>query len=76
MHRRLCWSRSLEMVFRLDRSIYAPFYALFLVGPAAMLIEMWMDSRREARADRGSTAVALKVANEARMSEPGSACLY
>jgi hypothetical protein len=27
--------------------VYAPFYALFLVGPTAMLVEMWMDSRRE-----------------------------
>jgi enediyne biosynthesis protein E5 len=26
--------------------VYAPFYALFLVGPTAMLLEMWMDSRR------------------------------
>jgi len=31
---------------RLDQVIYAPFYALFLVGPAALLIEMWMKSRR------------------------------
>jgi enediyne biosynthesis protein E5 len=37
---------SLEMVLRLDQIIYAPFYALFIVGPAAMLIEIWMDSRR------------------------------
>jgi enediyne biosynthesis protein E5 len=34
-----------EMLLRLGQSIYAPLYALFLVGPAAMLIEMWMDSR-------------------------------
>jgi hypothetical protein len=26
--------------------VYAPFYALFLVGPTAMLLEMWMDARR------------------------------
>lgn len=35
-----------EMVMRLDRVIYAPFYALFFVGPAALLIEMWWQSRR------------------------------
>ncbi len=35
-----------EFLMRLDQSIYAPLYALFWVGPAAMLIEMWMDSRR------------------------------
>jgi enediyne biosynthesis protein E5 len=35
-----------EMVLRLFQSVYAPFYALFLVGPVAFLVEMWMDSRR------------------------------
>jgi Na+-translocating ferredoxin:NAD+ oxidoreductase RnfD subunit len=37
---------SLEMAMRLDQVIYAPFYALFIVGPTAMLIEIWLDSRR------------------------------
>ena len=36
----------LEFFFRLDSSIYAPLYALFWVGPAALLIEMAIDSRR------------------------------
>ena len=36
----------LEMFFRLDQSIYAELYALFWVGPIAMLIEMGLDSRR------------------------------
>ena len=35
-----------EMLLRLDQVIYAPFYALFMVGPAALLIEMWLQSRR------------------------------
>jgi enediyne biosynthesis protein E5 len=35
-----------EMILRLSQVVYAPFYALFLVGPAAMLIQIWMDSRR------------------------------
>src|SRR5271154_4364179 len=39
-----------EMVMRLDQIVYAPFYALFVVGPTAMLIEIWMDSRRETSA--------------------------
>jgi enediyne biosynthesis protein E5 len=38
---------SVEMLLRLHQVVYAPFYALFLVGPTAMLVEMWMDSRRE-----------------------------
>jgi enediyne biosynthesis protein E5 len=35
-----------EMILRLDHVVYAPFYALFLVGPVALLIEQWMDSRK------------------------------
>jgi enediyne biosynthesis protein E5 len=35
-----------ESLLRLRQVVYAPFYALFIVGPAAMLMEMWMDSRR------------------------------
>ena len=34
-----------EMLLRLNHVVYAPLYALFLVGPAAMLIEIWMESR-------------------------------
>lgn len=34
-----------EMLFRLGEVIYAPFYALFLVGPAALLIERTLDRR-------------------------------
>jgi Na+-translocating ferredoxin:NAD+ oxidoreductase RnfD subunit len=35
-----------EMVLRLNQVIYAPFYALFLVGPTALLLEMWLQSRQ------------------------------
>lgn len=35
-----------EMLLRLNHVVYAPLYALFLVGPAAMLIEIWFESRR------------------------------
>jgi len=35
-----------EFVLRLMQVIYAPFYALFIVGPAANLIEIWWQSRR------------------------------
>jgi hypothetical protein len=34
-----------EAVLRLFQIVYAPFYALFMVGPTAMLIEIWLDSR-------------------------------
>jgi enediyne biosynthesis protein E5 len=36
-----------ETMLRLDRVVYAPFYALFMVGPAALLTEMWLDSRHK-----------------------------
>ena len=38
-----------EFILRLDQVVYAPFFALFFVGPAANLIEIWWDSRRESR---------------------------
>jgi enediyne biosynthesis protein E5 len=40
----------LETVLRLYQSVYAPYYALFVVGPTALLIEMWLDSRRASAA--------------------------
>jgi enediyne biosynthesis protein E5 len=35
-----------EMVLRLNQIVHAPYYALFLVGPAANLIEIWWRSRK------------------------------
>ncbi|HET6892746.1 MAG TPA: hypothetical protein VFH31_16700 [Pyrinomonadaceae bacterium] len=35
-----------EMLLRLNQVVYAPLYALFVVGPTAMLIEIWIESRR------------------------------
>ena len=35
-----------EFLLRLNEVVYAPIYALFLVGPAANLIEIWWDSRK------------------------------
>jgi len=50
-----------EFFLRLNSSIYAPLYALFWVGPAAMLIEMAMDSRK-ARTGGASAATEQKAA--------------
>jgi Na+-translocating ferredoxin:NAD+ oxidoreductase RnfD subunit len=36
-----------EFLLRLDQVVYAPIFALFFVGPAANLIEIWLDSRRK-----------------------------
>jgi len=35
-----------EMLLRLNQVVYAPLYALFIVGPTAMLIEIWLESRQ------------------------------
>jgi enediyne biosynthesis protein E5 len=37
-----------EFFLRLGHVVYAPIFALFIVGPAANLIEIWIDSRRTA----------------------------
>jgi Na+-translocating ferredoxin:NAD+ oxidoreductase RnfD subunit len=44
-----CLVALIEMVLRLHESIYAPLYALFLVGPVANLIEIWWSSRQPAK---------------------------
>ena len=36
-----------EMLLRLNQVVHAPLYALFIVGPIAMLIEIWIESRRK-----------------------------
>jgi hypothetical protein len=35
-----------EMILRLNQVVYAPFYALFIVGPVALLIEQSFTSRQ------------------------------
>jgi hypothetical protein len=34
-----------ELILRLNEILYAPFYALFIVGPIAMLIDIWREGR-------------------------------
>ena len=36
-----------EFILRLMQVVYAPFYALFIVGPTANLIEIWWESRTQ-----------------------------
>jgi Na+-transporting NADH:ubiquinone oxidoreductase subunit NqrB len=47
-----------ELILRLNEVVYAPFYALCIVGPSALLVEMWLDSRRAKIASRGSLQAA------------------
>jgi Na+-translocating ferredoxin:NAD+ oxidoreductase RnfD subunit len=57
-----------EMLLRLGEVIYAPFYALFLVGPSALLVDSWWRTR-----DRANSG-ALVGARERRPLAPvGSA---
>jgi enediyne biosynthesis protein E5 len=36
-----------EFIFRLNEAVYAPFYALFIVGPIALIAEDWYRSKFE-----------------------------
>ena len=49
-----------EFLLRLHQVVYAPFYALFTVGPAAMLVEMWLDSRRTPAASVGAVPLSAR----------------
>ena len=51
-----------EMFFRLDQSVYAELYALFWIGPIALLVEMWLDSRRNKPALVEASALAASPA--------------
>ncbi len=44
-----------ETILRLNEVVYAPYYALFVVGPTALSIELWLDSRRARSAGRLAT---------------------
>jgi Na+-transporting NADH:ubiquinone oxidoreductase subunit NqrB len=35
-----------EMILRLNEAVYAPFYALFIVGPIALAFEIWWNDRQ------------------------------
>lgn len=37
----------MEMILRLNRVVHAPYYALFIVGPAANIIEIWWTTRHK-----------------------------
>lgn len=47
-----------EMLLRLAEVVHAPYYALTIVGPIAMAIEIWRTSRRDATDSRGLAATA------------------
>jgi Na+-translocating ferredoxin:NAD+ oxidoreductase RnfD subunit len=46
-----------EVILRLAENIHAPYYALTIVGPAAVAIEIWRTSTREPRLTEKAAAV-------------------
>jgi Na+-transporting NADH:ubiquinone oxidoreductase subunit NqrB len=52
----VCLVAFVEMLLRLNHVIYAPLYALFLVGPTALLIEIWLESRRPIASEKPQIA--------------------
>ena len=44
-----------EMILRLNEVVYAPFYALFLVGPVALFVDEWLRSKPH-RSSNNSTS--------------------
>jgi len=41
-----------EALLRLNRVVHAPYYALFLVGPVAVFLEIWWTERKKAQESR------------------------
>jgi Na+-translocating ferredoxin:NAD+ oxidoreductase RnfD subunit len=50
-----------EMILRLANNIHAPYYALTIVGPAAMAIQIWMNSRHQTAAETQKPTVSAPV---------------
>jgi Na+-transporting NADH:ubiquinone oxidoreductase subunit NqrB len=48
----------MEMILRLNEVVYAPFYALCLVGPASLIVEEWLRSKPQ-RSSNSSTSPAV-----------------
>ncbi len=65
---------AMEHMLRLHQNIHAPYYALFLVGPVANLLEIWWNSRRPAAAPGGTSSGSSGAsASEAAPALAGSA---
>lgn len=59
-----------ELFLRLGEVVYAPFYALFLVGPAAMLVEMWWFSDEASETDLKDRATTETAAESEQRVAP------
>jgi Na+-transporting NADH:ubiquinone oxidoreductase subunit NqrB len=45
---------TVEMALRMNDVIYAPYYALFIVGPSALILEMWLERRDSERRSKSA----------------------
>jgi hypothetical protein len=45
-----------EMMFRLAQNVDAPYFALTVVGPIAMVLDIWMSSRKPAAVPAAAAA--------------------
>jgi enediyne biosynthesis protein E5 len=50
-----------EMFFRFGEAVYAPFYALFIVGPIALIAEMWWNDRKTQLSERNQKGEEVKA---------------
>jgi hypothetical protein len=57
-----------EAILRLNRVVHAPYYALFLVGPSANIIEIWWSSRHKT-ASEPATVVNLQNGSAEHVAE-------
>ena len=60
-----------ELILRLNEVVYAPFYALCLVGPSALLVEMWLDARRAKMQVQGRMTPVEEYAGEGQLIVTG-----
>ena len=60
-----------EMLLRLNQVVHAPLYALFLVGPTAMLIEIWLESRGNLTA--GASRASPRSSSASTRADPTAA---
>jgi Na+-translocating ferredoxin:NAD+ oxidoreductase RnfD subunit len=50
-----------EVMFRLAHNVDAPYYALTAVGPVAMVIDLWLTSRKKQRLENQAVAPTLQT---------------
>lgn len=48
-----------ELFFRLNEAVYAPFYALFIVGPVAIIVEILLEEWEKKKIERSETDSSL-----------------